>query len=300
MNKKPNCIICGEIGRKITRNSLPMLICDNCNLFWRDSFDLGDDYYETRGFELENNKKLDARYANSTERIELLKKYANLNNLCDIGCGEGIFLKALTDLGYKNIIGLEPSTEVHRFAKLNNLKIIEGGIENQNKSFFEDNDIHTITMFHVIEHLGTPEIILRSIHNNLKRGDKLIIETPDTNSVIFTKNNYENEFVYPEHLYYYNKNNLQQLLRNSGFTVVAFGNRDFNEKSMSIRNSLARLGVIKFSKEEKNHRIFPEKTEPKNSSNHDDMIKRAMRNLLSRAVSFLSRGNYLWIVAEKI
>jgi len=154
MKAKTECIVCGNQGKPIVRNDVSMLLCDKCGLYWRESFDLPCNFYDTREFELEKAGKEEARYANSLERIKTFQKYTNMNNLCDVGCGEGIFLKTLCDLGYKNSVGLEPSVEAREFATQNNLKIIQGGVENINKAFLNENRIHTLTLFHVIEHLS--------------------------------------------------------------------------------------------------------------------------------------------------
>lgn len=300
MNQKSDCIVCGNKGREVVRNNLPMFLCDTCGLFWRTSFELGDNHYEQRGFELENKGKIGARYANSLERIDLFRKYADLNNISDIGCGEGVFLKALSQRGYKNVIGLEPSVVARDFALINNLKVFEGEIQNLDASFFVKNNIHVVTMFHVVEHLKDPQDVLKMIFDNLKKGDRLIVETPDTSSRIFINTNYQNEFVYPEHLYYFNKNNLRSLLKKIGFTTIATGNRDFNERNLSIRGALARLGVVDFP--QFGERRFEKKltgTILKENRVKSDILRTLVRYFLSRIVKLCNRGNYVWIIVKK-
>jgi SAM-dependent methyltransferase len=296
---KLDCIVCGARGHEITINNLPMLICDSCGLFWRASFDLPENFYETREFETEKRGKIEARYANSIGRIETLRRYADVNNLCDVGCGEGIFLKALNDLGYKNVFGLEPSLEARDFAVLNNLKIVAGGIENLSESFFTKNDVHTVTIFHVVEHLKDPYASLKLIYDNLGKGDKLAIETPDMDSYALKKSNYKNELINPEHLHYFNKTNLKKLLEKSGFTVIASGNRDFNEKNMSIRESLSRLGFINVSPDKKDSGAKYGEASLGVKDGNDSIFRTIVRRTLSSVVGFLGRGNYLWIVAQK-
>ena len=303
MNVKFDCIICGNHGRKIVRNNLPMFICDSCGLFWRASFDLPENFYETRNFELEKTGKIDARYTNSIGRIQTLKKYVDLNNLCDVGCGEGVFLKTLNDSGYKNVVGLEPSIEAHDFSVRNKLKIIRGVTENLDKSFFGGNGIHTATMFHVIEHLKDPDGVLKMIYNNLEKGDKLVIETPDTESYILKTSGYKHELIYPEHLHYFNKANLRKLLEKSGFEFVASGNRDFNENNLSIKESLARLGFVKINARKKNAKAeFESKSinvAERGNGRKNGVLRHGARKFLSTIVRLMGRGNYLWIVVKK-
>lgn len=299
MNSTSNCIVCGLVGHVVVRNNLPMYLCDICGLFWRKSFELGECHYEQRGFELENNDKINARYANSLERIETLRKYISLDNVCDVGCGEGVFLKALKDRGYTNAIGLEPSIKARDYASVNNLNIFEGDIESVNNSFFKEHNTHVITMFHVIEHLKDPKEVLKRIYDNLSEGDCLAIETPDTDSFIFTKTNYQNEFIYSEHLFYFNKNNLLTLLKTIGFKFVSLGNRDFNENTLSIRESLFRIGFTRFSSFKKGNIKTKQRILKDNNTNSSGILKTILRALLSKVVKLMGRGNYLWVIVEK-
>lgn len=300
MNSKSNCIVCGGEVSEVVRNNLPMYLCAACGLFWRRSFELDEYHYEKRGFELENSDKINARYANSLERIETLRKYISLNNVCDVGCGEGIFLKALKDRGYVNGIGLEPSIKARDYASTNNLNIFEGDVESMSSSFFKEHNTHVVTMFHVIEHLRGPKEILKGIYDGLSEGDTLVIETPNTNSLVFTKTNFQNEFVYPEHLYYFNKNNLRTLLEGVGFKYLASGNRDFNENALGIKGALSRLGLSDFPVRGE-ERL--ESMQPKGAIEKENIkggiLKLIIRRLLSGIVKLCGRGNYLWIVVKK-
>lgn len=300
MNPKADCIVCGGAVGEVVRNNLPMYLCGSCGLFWRRSFELDEDHYEKRGFELENNDKINARYANSLERIETLRKYISLNDVCDVGCGEGIFLKALKDRGYTNSIGLEPSIKARDYASANNLNIFEGDVESMSSSFFKEHNTHVVTMFHVIEHLRSPKEVLKGIYDGLSEGDTLVIETPDTNSLVFTKTNFQNEFIYAEHLYYFNKNNICTLLEDIGFNVIALGNRDFNENALGIKGALSRLGLTDFPV--KGERRL-ESREPKGATEKETtkggILKLIIRRLLSGVVKLSDRGNYLWVVVKK-
>lgn len=294
-----DCVVCGGKGMEVMRNNLSMYICNTCGLFWRKNFELDDRHYEQRSFELENKEKINIRYANSLERIETLRKYINLNDVCDIGCGEGVFLKALSDLGYKNTIGLEPSIKARNYASANNLNIFEGEIESVNGLFFKKHNAHIVTMFHVIEHLKNPKEVLKGIYDNLTEGDHLVIETPDTDSRIFTKTNYRNKFIYPEHLFYFNKNNLQKLLKEIGFTSIASGNRDFNEKNLGIRESISRLGIIDGFLNEGNTKTPLDDPSFTDKKINNGILRTMVRKLLSKVVIYMGRGNYLWVIVKK-
>jgi len=297
MEPKNKCIICFKKGRTVVRNNLSMFLCDSCNLFWREDFSLPENHYENQDFRL-SNEKIEQRVSNAKDRINIIKKYVTLDNLCDIGCGEGVFLKTLKDLGYKNLVGLEPGKVAQDFAKTNNLKIVEGSIESLDRKFFSENNIHTVTMFHVIEHLNDPFKLLKKVFDSMSVGDKLVIETPDMESYLLKKLNYVHELIYPEHFYYFNKKNIKKILKNIGFKIVVSGNRDFDPKNMSIRESLMRLGLLRPMGRVVGKSDTTSMT-GKIKEIKDNPIKTIIRSILSKAVTFFDRGSYLWLVAEK-
>ncbi len=279
-----------------------MLQCASCGLFWQREPSLSPEYYrEARHFEIDNKEKLNAVYENAKNRIQVIKKYVSLDNLCDIGCGEGIFLKALADDGYKNEVGVEPSAMIREFAEKYNLHIKEGSIESVDRTFLEKNNLHTITMFHVIEHLDNPLDSLSTLFAVMKKNDVLVIETPDMNSYLLKKTKYENDIVYPEHLFYFNRSNLLQLLGNIGFNLIASGKRDFDPEHRSISDSLQKLGIMQpFKKELAAAAHLNTKNDDSTKASRDrGIIKGVARKLLTRAVSLLKRGNYVWVVVRK-
>lgn len=299
MDAKPDCIVCSKVGREVVRNNLPMLLCEACGLFWRRSFDLPKNYYEDMDFGVDNKDKVQLRYTNSEERARTFAKYADLNNLCDVGCGEGIFLKVLQDFGCRNVIGLEPSANVMSFALEKGITVIEGSVEALEDSFFKDRGIHTVTMFHVIEHLKDPKATITRLYDCLAKGDKLILETPDTESFMLRKSNYNHELIYPEHLYYFNKVNLSRLLEQSGFTIVASGNRDFNQKSLSIKESLTRLGLLPVHQRKGKVADNFDRASSVAIKSDNGILKQMIRRMLSEIVTILGRGTYLWFVVQK-
>src|SRR3989344_7894202 len=105
------CINCNLAGTRDMWNGMDVLICDICKLAWRVSFDLPNDYYHNLNYgrdEPGDNKK-DARLRNDKDRYESIKKYLPVNNICDIGCGDGSFLSILKKEGYNSCFGIEPS-----------------------------------------------------------------------------------------------------------------------------------------------------------------------------------------------
>ena len=292
------CPICHNPYNSLKLNGLLMRHCPKCGLVWRKNFNISINYYQTKKNNL-SEKKIKDRISNSKNRIKIFKRYVDLNNLLDIDAGEGVFLKVLNDYGYKNIFGIEPNIKDIEFAKANNLKMINGTIDNI-KKVISENNIHTVTMFHLIEHLKNPLKSLKLIFESLNKGERLIIETPDFESYTIKKTNYKHKLIYPEHFFYFNQKNLRLLLGKIGFKIIATGKRDFNQNNFSIRESLFRLGLIKKNNNcsyNKNNQI---KTylRDKNSKNII-FIKKIIRKILNKLVIKFNRLDYIWIIVEK-
>jgi SAM-dependent methyltransferase len=76
-----------------------------------------------------------------------------------------------------------------------------------------------VVMNHLVEHVPEPHELLRECHRILKRGGRLVILTPNTESVAHRKFR-ENWFCLciPRHLQLFNAAGLRRLARGAGFT----------------------------------------------------------------------------------
>lgn len=296
------CIICKSEALPIALNNLPMFKCSRCLLTWRQNFNLPPEFYVDHSLNLDA-EKLKTRVANSKGRIHTFSKYVDLNNLCDVGCSEGVFLNVLKDAGYHNLIGIEPNKNVADYAQKNKLNIYPGTIEDIGR-YIKNSDITTVSMFHVIEHLKDPRASLEKLQRVLPKGGKVIIETPNMDAFSFKALKYKHPLVYEEHLFYFNLDNLQMLMEESGFKVIAKGKRGFNVFGMSIKECLFRLGVLKsFYLQDENKKeggsengSWAEKGEQRKT---DRLLKNFLRRLLQWMVVLMGRVDYIWLIAEK-
>jgi len=277
--------------------------CLECGLVWRANFDVDIKHYENQGIKKIdlNDEKIHAKILDMKDRVNLFSKYVDLKNLCDIGTGRGLFLKTLSDAEYENIIGIEPNSEASEFYTKNNLIVYQKTIEDGLKEIVSRNNIKVVTMFHLIEHLNDPLAAIKEVFDSLPKEGRLIIETPDINSYSIKKSNYKNKLIYKEHLYYFNKNTLRELLKKGGFKIVATGKRDFNQNNLPIRESLFRLGLLDKKKQESisSKVVFDENNQSKRRYAKNSFIKKIVGVSLSRLVVLTGRVNYIWFIAEK-
>lgn len=113
-------------------------------------------------------------------RARELKKQLNKNthaSILDIGCGNGRFLFYLQKLGFKNLYGVElPGNSAERATKLPSLNIKIGEIE---QTDYQAESFDAITLFHVLEHMKNPILILQKINTWLKKEGILMVSFPN-------------------------------------------------------------------------------------------------------------------------
>ena len=151
--------------------------------------------------------------------LDEFEKYRSTNKLLDVGCGRGWFLQEAKKRGWK-VYGTEYSETAVQLCRDNGIEMISGKLEPDS---FEKNEFDIITSFEVIEHINNPLEELENIHGFLRKDGLFYCTTPNFNSLLryYLKEKY-NVIEYPEHLSYYTKKTLNNVLKKSGFTPVKF------------------------------------------------------------------------------
>lgn len=108
--------------------------------------------------------------------VRYVKKYCPSSNskLLDVGCGEGRYLRSLTNLGY-DVLGVEQNEVIVNRNKLAGLNCVTVDDFLRNKKEFD-----LILMSHVVEHFEPNSLkdFLESYLKRLRTGGVLIIATP--------------------------------------------------------------------------------------------------------------------------
>lgn len=294
-----HCIACGTEPFLEKRNGLSMKVCPTCHLFWRADFDLDIVYYEEKEIILDS-KKLEARIRNVHDRANLIETHASMENLCDVGCGEGLFLSEAVARGATHVLGMEPGAEAAAYARSLGHTIVTDPIDQLKRIADEHAPLSMFTLFHVIEHLPDPTSAIRLIRSLLPKSGIIVLETPDFTSVSFTGRAFQHKHIYPEHLFYWNPRSLSMILEKEGFTVLANRHRDFDRFRLEPREALRRLGISKYPPPSDTPVVRGENViEAVQQPGHPlkMVIKRFLSLVLSLAVIATGKGEYLWIVA---
>jgi 2-polyprenyl-3-methyl-5-hydroxy-6-metoxy-1,4-benzoquinol methylase len=101
----------------------------------------------------------------------------------DVGCGDGRYLRLMMDRGlpFEKVQGLEIDPEAVERAAQKGLNAKCMRVEDADH--IADESLDLITMFHVIEHLGSPRTVVATLVRKLKPGGVLVVETPNFESL---------------------------------------------------------------------------------------------------------------------
>lgn len=136
----------------------------------------------------------------------------------DIGCGNGKFVRTMNALGW-DCQGLDFSPVAVEAARAAGLTATCGDLSDAG---FEDDAFDLVTARHMIEHTPAPDALAAGIARILKRGGRLVIETPNNRALArgwFGKYWYANEV--PRHIVLFNTKSLDALAERHGFRRVS-------------------------------------------------------------------------------
>ncbi|MBX2962028.1 MAG: class I SAM-dependent methyltransferase [Cyclobacteriaceae bacterium] len=183
MAKVSICKLCGSSDNSLylKTSAFSIFRCNSCTNAWTDPAPVSINYIERdfhqqeisqKGKEIRKIADLPVPWQNSiAKQIKLIQKYLPPGgSILEIGCGEGILLKELHNIGYKTF-GVEPSLTAATRAKEQGLEVVQGYFPTDG---LEEKSFDLIIMSHVFEHLEKPLEILESAKNHLAPAGKLM------------------------------------------------------------------------------------------------------------------------------
>jgi SAM-dependent methyltransferase len=232
-------------------NGYNVVVCLHCGFVYADASVTQADYdlfyakyskYEdattgTGGVENPYDWK---RQQETAEQIAAFLQNRNANIL-DVGCANGGMLKALQEIGFLNLCGIDPSlTCVENTRRL--------GIEARQGSLFHPFREHAfdcIVLSHTLEHVHDLQGAIRWVRTNLKKDGAVYIETPDATR-------YAN-FIYAplqdfntEHINHFSLTCLVNLMHTNNFTLMEGG-----AKTLATGPQIFYPAIFGFWKEDK-------------------------------------------------
>ena len=199
--------------------------CDKCDVQFWEPREVSPSLYED---------ELDSSYSvfhsglrkglGSNHKFFLQKFKDQPGRVLDIGCGDGLFLSYLKEMGFE-VWGIDFDSNSVRIAK--DKRNIERVFHATPEEFIEyatqeGLEFDYITAFEVIEHFERPYNILRSIRPILKKQGIIAGTVPNRDSIInIVYGRFLDDWDYPpHHLTWFSKKSLEKLFERSGFDVT--------------------------------------------------------------------------------
>lgn len=188
-----------------------LLKCNKCSLIYANSIPnfkkIKKLYYQTNF-----GSTIDAKDAAKTYYI-YLKKYLKLekkNQALEIGAGNGIFMQYLQKLGFKKVIGVEPSKKAISFADKKIKKNILHNMFEQIK--LKKNSFDLVCCFMTMEHVYEPSKTLEKSYNFLKKNGCIALVTHDCDNLLHKILKKKSPIIDIEHLQLFSKKSIRNAL----------------------------------------------------------------------------------------
>ena len=225
------CIICKtrEIPTFVKQN-YQINRCPECDLHrtqLKSSYQKLIKHYYTKAYFTGNQNRAGyANYqedkkivqANSQRYLASIHQFVQPHKLLDIGCATGTFISEAVQLGWK-CWGIDVSAYATKIAQQKFGKKVKKGIFSSLS--FPRQKFTVVTLLDVFEHLGNPRHTLRLIHGYLQPKGLVIINTGDSSSLLAKLEGPKwHYFIPPQHVFFYSRHNIMQLLTSEKFTVL--------------------------------------------------------------------------------
>ncbi len=245
------CELCGSAKAKRLYASLPKVYeCENCRFifsFPQPSLDeLKELYAESYFISRQSVASGYDDYIRDEENIRrtFQKRFRTIDRfqtkpgrVLDIGCAAGFFLSVARERGW-DVKGIEISEYAANYARKSGLDVHCGPLETFNPAGEKLFDV--VTLWDVIEHVRSPRSDLEKVSRLLKPGGWLVLATPDVDSLThWLFRDRWMGFKDDEHLFFFSKKTLTQLLDQCGFQVVL---SKFEGKYVSLDLFKRRIG----------------------------------------------------------
>lgn len=212
------------------------------------------DYFEgefATYFGAQSPESLAAVHRDNREILDLIDSRPR-GCLLDVGCATGIFLEQARDQGW-DVRGVELSKWAADIARTQRgVEVFSGSLE---EAGFPDGSFDVVTALDVLEHVATPQALLREIFRILRPGGIAIINTISRDSIIMNiaallhfisigSISSGLERVYgAHHLWYFSRTALTDIINGQGGKIIMIDTREYAIDRIANVSLLQRLAL---------------------------------------------------------
>ena len=227
--------------------------CQNCQLSVAvDPKKMFSNYLYTSS----TSKSFREHFINATKQYIREFKLKKKSLIIDVGSNDGVALKPFKDLGYNNILGIEPAINLARLANKNKIKTFNGFLEKTNLKKIKKN-ANLILASNVFAHSDKLKEMAECMIKLLSKNGILIIEIQ---YLLNTLKDLTFDNIYHEHYNYWSLTSLLNFFKK--FDVKIFKAEKINTHGGSLRIFISKnkkikihKSINKITKEEENYGI---------------------------------------------
>lgn len=142
-------------------------------------------------------------------------------SILEIGGGNGFFLEEALDCGFKEVCGVEPSTEAIAAARSDVKPHMIASL--MKSGVVADNTFDVGAMFHTLDHLPEPVMTLKDAFNALKPGGVFVVAVHNERSWSARLLGEKSPIIDVEHTHLYTKKTGRLIFEKAGFVNVKAG-----------------------------------------------------------------------------
>lgn len=177
------------------------------------------------------------------KKWRLISKYKKGQTALDIGCGTGDFITLGKELGW-NVEGIEISNKAREIAITKTKTIIKKDIFDP---YFDTKKYDVITLWHVLEHLENPLLILERLKQMLSPKGIIVIAVPNFKSYDAQYyGQYWAAYDVPRHLFHFSQTSIQNLANLQDMQLEAVSPLIFDSYYVSLLSEQNKYGQKKW------------------------------------------------------
>ena len=262
MNQLASCPICG--GNELedflkskdftfSKEAFTVQKCGSCGFRFTNPIPMENDlgaYYGAENYMSHATKSRKGlmpfvykrvRNMNLNIKLKLVKKYAKVKSILDIGAGNGFFLNAARIEGFV-VQGIEPDEKAREVAKTDFELELNAP---DSISSVESESVDVITMWHVLEHVYHLKRDIAEFKRVLKNEGALILALPNIDSYDSTYyKEYWDGLDLPLHLYHFTPKDVSNLFEQIGMEVVEMKPMKFDSYWVSMNSEKFKGGSL--------------------------------------------------------